>query len=321
MLKLKSVGGILKETASEWSNDAAPRLGAALAYYSLFSLGPLVMIAISVAGLVFGQEAVAGELFGQMRGLIGDEGAAAIQALVKSVHEPKGAGIAGAVGIATLLFGATGVVVQLKDALNTVWEVKPKAGSGIRVFLRKYVVSLAAVMGFGFLLMVSLVLSAALAAAGRFFEGWLPAPEALFHLANFAVTFSVLTLLIAGMFKYLPDVEQRFRDVLLGAAFTALLFMIGKFLIGLYLGKQSLGTTYGAAGSLVVLLVWIYYSAQIIFFGAEFTEVYQRRVGRAPLPSANAEPITAAQAAQEGRRLGAAGKPKRTPGTLQPEPT
>lgn len=292
--------GVFKEAAHEYSIDNVPRLGAALAYYSIFSIGPLLILAISIAGFVFGQEAVSGELFGQIRGLVGDQGAAAIEAIVASARKPEAAGIAGAVGIATLIFGATGVIVQLKDALNTIYEVKPAPGRGLRVFFKKYIVSLAAIMGIGFLLIVSLVVSTVLAAVGKYLTGWLPLPEAVLHLLNFVVTLALFTALIAAMFKYLPDVRLRWRDLWPGALLTSVLFMVGKLAIGLYLGKASIGSTYGAAGSFVVLLIWIYYSAQIVFFGAEFTEVYARRFGREPQPEKDAVRLTPEDKAHQG---------------------
>jgi membrane protein len=223
---MKQILTLFKETAAEWSKDNAPRLGAALAYYSLFSIGPCLLIAVTVAGWVFGAEAVSGELFTQLRGLIGDQGASAVQALIANTHRPA-AGAAGAIGIVTLLIGATGVVVELKNSLNAIWEVEPKPGRGLRVFIKKYIVSLGAVMGFGFVLMVSLVLSTVVAAAGRFVAGMLPLPGWILQLANFATLFVVVTLLIAGMFTYLPDVRLRFRTVLPGAAVTTVLFMVG----------------------------------------------------------------------------------------------
>lgn len=270
---------LLKQAAIKWDADAAPRLGSALAYYSLFSIGPLLLIAVSIAGLIFGKEAVNGELSTQLTGLLGRQGAEAVSTLLAGTHEPEAAGFAGAIGVLTLLFGATSVIVQLKDALNVIWAVHPKPGRGLRLFFRKYVASLAAIMGFGFLLMISLVVSTAVSGVGRYASSLLPLPELALQAADFAVSFTIFTLMIAGIFKFLPDVYLRFRDVLPGAALTSVLFLVGKTLIGLYLGKQGIGSTFGAAGSVVIILIWVYYSAQIVFFGAEFTAVYCRERG------------------------------------------
>jgi membrane protein len=268
---------LLKDTALNWSNHKDARLGAALAYYSIFSIGPLVLIAVAVAGFFFGAEAVRGEVGAQLRGLLGDNGAKAIDGIIAGADKPKEGLFATIFGIGTLLFAAIGVVVQLKDALNTVWEVPASKSGGAWGFIRTYLVSLAGVLALGFLLLVSLLLTTALAAAGKFFQPWLP--ETAMQITGFVVSFGVITVLFAMMFKWLPDAAITWRDVWLGAAFTALLFEIGKFLIGLYIGKQGLESTYGAAASLVVLLIWVYYSSQIVLMGAEFTRAYALRHG------------------------------------------
>ncbi len=268
---------LLKDTALNWSSHKDSRLGAALAYYSIFSIGPLVLIAVAVAGFFFGAEAVRGEVGAQLRGLLGDNGAKAIDGIIAGADKPKEGLFATIFGIGTLIFAAIGVVVQLKDALNTVWEVPASKSGGIWGFVRTYLVSLAGVLSLGFLLLISLLLTTALAAAGKFFPAWLP--ETAMQVVGFIVSFGVITLLFAMMFKWLPDVSLTWRDVWLGAAFTALLFEIGKFLIGLYIGKQGLESTFGAAASLVVLLIWVYYSSQIVLMGAEFTRAYAMRHG------------------------------------------
>lgn len=284
---------LLKEAGNKWLDDGAQRLGAALAYYSLFSLGPLLLIAVSVAGLVFGEDAVSGELFYQIRGLIGDQGAQAVQMLLQNAHKPETASLAGLIGLGTLLIGATGVVIALKESLNLIWGVKPKAGRGVVVFLRKYVLSLAAIMSLGFLLMVSLIASAALSAVGKYLGGVLPVTAAMLQTANLVVSFLLLTALVGGIFKFLPDVKLKFRSVLPGAAVTTALFLVGKTLIGIYLGRQGVDSAFGAAGSLVIIMVWIYYTAQIIYFGAELTEVYCRERQPNLQASKDAEFITA----------------------------
>jgi membrane protein len=267
----------LQETASRWSEHKDARLGAALAYYSIFSVGPLIVISIAIAGLVFGAEAVQAQVFGALHGLLGDSGTQAIDAMLKGANRPREGIVATIIGVATLVFAAVGVVVQLKDALNTVWEVKTPPGSGIWRFVRTYIWSLAGVLSVGFLLLVSMLMTAALSAAGKYIAPYLP--EATLQIAGFLASFAVIAVLFAMIFKWLPDTPIAWRDVWLGASLTAALFEVGKFLIGLYIGKQGLESTYGAAASIVVVLIWVYYTAQLVLMGAEFTNVYARRYG------------------------------------------
>jgi membrane protein len=267
----------LQETVSRWSEHKDARLGAALAYYSIFSLGPLIVIAITIAGLVFGGEAVQAQVFGALHGLLGDSGTQAIDAMLKGANRPREGIFASVIGVGTLVFAAVGVVVQLKDALNTVWEVETPPGSGIWRFVRTYIWSLAGVLSVGFLLLISLLLTAGLSAAGKYIAPYLP--EAMLQIAGFLSSFALIALLFAMMFKWLPDTPIAWRDVWLGAILTAALFEVGKFLIGLYIGKQGLESTYGAAASIVIVLIWVYYSAQLVLMGAEFTNVYARRYG------------------------------------------
>jgi membrane protein len=272
---------LIRDTASSWMTHKAARLGAALAYYSIFSLGPLVVIATVVAGLAFGQEAVRGEVSAQLTSLLGDQGAKGVDNMLADAGRPREGIFAIVLGMGTLLFAAIGVVVQLKDALNTIWDVEPSRGTGIWSFVRTYAVSLAGVLSMGFLLLISLLVTTALSAMGSFLAPYLP--EAVFHVISFVISFAVITLLFAMMFKWLPDIAIGWRDVLPGAFLTAALFEIGKQLIGIYIGKQGLESTYGAAASIVVVLIWVYYSAQLILFGAEFTRVYAQRYGPASL--------------------------------------
>ena len=270
---------ILTETVANWSRHNTARLGAALAYYSIFSLGPIIVISVAVAGTVFGPDAARGEITGQIRGLLGNAGAQAVEAMLAGASRPHDGMVATLIGIGTLVFAAVGVVVQLKDALNTVWNVDAVPAKGYWRLIRGYLISLGAVLGLGFLLLVSLVFTASLAAAGKFVAPYLPeAPiQAMGSLASFALA----TLLFAMMFKWLPDTHVAWREVWLGAAVTAALFEIGKLLIALYIGKQGLESTYGAATSLVMLLVWVYYASQIVLFGAELTHVLAARRGLA----------------------------------------
>ena len=270
---------LIRDTASAWMAHKAAKQGAALAYYSIFSLGPLLVIATIVAGVVFGQEAVRGEVSTQLADLLGDQGAKGVETMLAGADKPREGIFPTILSVVTLLFAALGVVVQLKDALNTIWDAKPSAGSGIWSFVRTYAVSLAGVLSVGFLMLISLLVTAALSAMGNVLAPYLP--EIVFHVASFVISFSVFTLLFAMMFKWLPDIVIGWRDVLPGAVLTAALFEIGIQLIGFYIGKQGLESTYGAAASIVVVLIWVYYSAQLVLFGAEFTRVYAERYGSA----------------------------------------
>jgi membrane protein len=268
---------LLKKAASDWRRDNAARLGAALSYYTLFSVAPLLIIAIAVAGLAFGREAAQGQIVGELQGLIGEAGARAVQDMVEASRRPEAGILATLIGICTLFLGATGAFAELKSALNVVWDV-PDRGGGIKALLLGRLWSFAMVLAIGFLLMVSLVLSAAIAAADGFFA-WVGMPQSAVQLTNAAVSFLIITVLFALIFKFLPDTEVAWGDVWAGAAFTSALFAVGKWLIGLYLGRSGLASTYGAAGSVVILVVWVYYAAQIFFFGAEMTQAYARRHG------------------------------------------
>jgi membrane protein len=298
--KFKTAFEVLKQTFTDWKDDKAPRLGAALAYYTVFSIAPLVVIVIAIAGLRFGHDAAQEQIFGQLSSLVGEQGAKAISGLLAAADKPHEGIIASVMAAVTLLFGATGVFVQLQDALNTIWEVKPKPGRGIWGFIRQRLLSLAMVFGIGFLLLVSLVVSAGLAAAGKWFESTLPGGEELWHSLNFVISFVVISALFALMFKYLPDVKIAWRDVWLGAVLTAFFFTVGKYALGMYLGRSSVSSAYGAAGSLIVLLLWVYYSAQILFFGAEFTQVIANRFGKKLEPAENAMWAPGQKAAQAG---------------------
>lgn len=268
---------VIKQTVVNWSNHRCSTLGAALAYYSIFSFGPLLVISTAIAGMVFGSEAVHGEIAAQVGKLLGPAGAQALEALLAGANHPYQGTLATIFGVGTLLFAAVGVVSQLKAALNTVWECETSGdgGNGLWRVARGYLVSLAGVVSLGFLLLVSLVFTAALAAIGKFIAPY--APTSSLQITGSIVSFCFVTILFAMMFKWLPDTHVDWRDVWLGAALTAALFEIGKFLIGLYVGKLALQSTYGAATSLVMLLIWVYYSAQIVLLGAEFTHVYARR--------------------------------------------
>jgi membrane protein len=265
---------LVKHTATEWIDQGLSRMGAALAFYTLFAIAPLFIIVLAIAGLWFGEAAARRELFSQVSGLVGSEGGDAIQALISAANRPKTGAWATVIAVVTLFVGATGVFVQLQDALNSIWGVRRAPGRGLRNFIKDRLLSFALIVGIGFLLLVSLVLSAGLSALGKYMVGLLPVQETLWQGINFVVSFGVITLLFAMIFKLLPDVKIAWRDVWIGAMLTALLFNLGKFLLGLYLGRSSVTSAYGAAGSLVIVLLWVYYSAQILFFGAKFTQLY-----------------------------------------------
>lgn len=278
-MKLKRIISLIKETFKEWQKDKAPTLAAALAFYTVFSLAPLLIIVIAVAGLVFGQEAAQGQLVGQLQSLVGKDGAEIIQQLVANASHRQSGIIATLVGVGTLLWGATNVFTNLKEALNMIWNVEPPPGRGWLGFLQDRVLSFAMILSIGFLLLVSLVISAVLAAVNQWLNGLLHIPVGIWQVVDFSISFSVVTVLFALIYKFLPDVKLAWNDVWVGAAITSVLFTIGKSLIGIYLGSSGIGSTYGAAGSFVILLLWINYSAQILFLGAEFTQVWTNRYG------------------------------------------
>ncbi len=299
MGRLRSAWDLLRTAFSDWNEDKAPRLGAALAYYTSLSLAPLLLVIIGIAGLAFGEEAARGQILGQLQALVGEQGGRAIQDMLANAQKPSSGIVATAIGLVTLLLGASGVFGQLQDALNTVWEVQPKPGRGIVGLVKDRFLSLTMVLGTGFLLLVSLVVTAAIAAAGGALASLGPGLEAAAHVVVAIVSFAVITVLFAAIFKFLPDAEIRWRDVWVGAVTAAALFVVGKFAIGLYVGHAGIASAYGAAGSFVVVLVWVYYSAQILLFGAEMTQVSANRSGGVR-PARDAVKITAEQRAQEG---------------------
>lgn len=299
-MNIKVFGRVTKGAASEFGKDKVLRLSAALAYYSIFSIAPLVIIIISVAGLLFGTEAVTGQVQAQLRSFLGDQAAQTVESMISAARKPSQSIMAAILGVATLLIGASGVFGQLQDALNTIWEVQPKSGRGILGVIKDRFLSMAMVLGTGFLLLISMVLSAALAAASGYLNETLGLPPLIAEVLNNVVSFLVITMLFAMIFKYLPDVKIKWGDVWVGAIFTAALFTLGKFLLGLYLGRASTASAYGAAGSLIIVLLWVYYSSVILFFGAEFTQVYARERGRRLTPTENAVPLTEEAREEQG---------------------
>jgi membrane protein len=264
----------LKKAASDWMDHNDTSQGAAIAFYTVLSLAPLLVVVVAVAGFFFGQDAVRGEIFGQLRNLIGNQAASTVQTLLKAAYHPAEGIAASIVGFLVLLMGASGVFLQLRQTLNYIWGVDPGIDSGVRGILRSRLFSFAMVIGIGFLLVVSLVVSAVISAVGSYASELISIPAPVLAATNFVITFAITSFLFALIYKVVPEKEIEWEDVAIGAIFTALLFDIGKVLIGLYLGKASVGSAYGAAGSLVVLLVWVYYSSQVFLYGAEFTHVY-----------------------------------------------
>ncbi|HJS07143.1 MAG TPA: YihY/virulence factor BrkB family protein [Pirellulales bacterium] len=266
---------LLMQAGSQWVSHKDARLGAALAYYSIFSIGPLIVVVISIAGFIFEEEAVRGEVSAGLKGLLGESGARAVNNMLAAADRSHQGVFATIIGVGALIFAAIGVVVQLKDALNTVWDVKALAAKGLWGFARNYVLSFAGVLSLGFLLLISMLLTTALSAASRYLGTFFP--EVALQAAGSAASFFVIAFLFALMFKWLPDAKVAWADVWLGAVLTAALFELGKFLIALYIGKQGLESTYGAAASLVIVLIWVYYAAQIVLFGAEFTNAHSKQ--------------------------------------------
>jgi membrane protein len=299
----RALVSLLKRTGSEWVDDSAPSRAASLSYYTVFSLAPLLLIAVAIAGVVFGRDAVSGELARQLEGLFGAGSARAIEEMMAGASQTRTGVLASIAGVVLLVLGSTGAFVELQDTLNVMWDVDRKKTSGLWAFLRARLLSFAMIGVIAFLLLASLVVSAGLAALGRFAEGILPGGELVVEIVNFVVSFAVIAVLFAAIFKVLPDVEIAWREVWLGAAVTSLLFVIGKLLIGLYIGKSSVASSYGAAGSFAALLVWVNYSAMIVLFGAEFTQVHSRwlRAQQTPPPESVRRGAEGAEGA-EGKR-------------------
>ncbi|MEO8892332.1 MAG: YihY/virulence factor BrkB family protein [Coleofasciculaceae cyanobacterium] len=297
-MNLKIFFELLKETFKEWQEDKASRLAAALAYYTAFSIAPLLIIVIAIAAVFFGEQAAQGQIVERIQNLVGREGAEAIQTMIQNSRKPTTGTIATIISIGVLLFGATNVFAQLQDALNTIWEVAPKPG--VKGLVKTRFISFTLILGVGFLLLVSLVLSTVLAVLGNYLGDLFPNLQLIWSVVNFTISFGIITLLFALIYKFLPDVKITWGDVGIGAAITALLFTIGKSLLGLYLANSSVGSTYGAAGSFVVLLLWVNYSAQILLFGAEFTQVYANKYGSQIVPDSHAIPLTEEARTQQG---------------------
>jgi len=277
----KTIWWMLSETFAGWNRHEAPRMGAALAFYTILSLAPLVILVISFLALVFGQSSAQEQLISQVRNLVGHQGAEAVEGLIVQARQPASGWFAAIIGLITLLIGASGVFGELRSGLNMIWNVTPRIEHGLWGVIRQRFFSFGMVLAVGFLLLVSLVVGTALAAVGKFFGGMLPLPEFVLGALNQVVSLGGTVVLFALLFRYVPETRIAWRKLWVGAMVTGMMFTIGKFLIGLYLGKAGVGSAYGAAGSLVVMIVWVYYSAMIFLFGAEFTYVWGRYEGDA----------------------------------------
>lgn len=302
---LREAFDILKTTVQKWLDDKASRLAAALSFYTILSLAPLLLLIVSIVGLVVGPDEIQKAVSDQAQSLIGDSGKELVGAVFANAD--RSSGILGTIfGLLILAFGATGVVAQLQDALNLIWHVERQPGGGVRSFLRKRILSFASILGIGFLLLVSLVASAAISVLADWMSGFVANSESVLRLFDFAVSLVLFSLVFAFMYKFLPDVIIHWRDVWIGGVATAIFFAAGKFLLGVYLGSSSTASAYGAFGSLVVVLVWVYYSSQIVFFGAELTQVLARRYGSGLAPEEGARWLPEAgrrDGQREGERL------------------
>jgi membrane protein len=300
-MNLKHLYELCRESVSAWIDDYAPSMGAAISYYTIFSLTPLLVIVIAIAGALFGREAAQGQIVEQISGLVGREGATAVEAMLRSVSEPDKGLIAGLISAVVLLVGATTVFAELQSALDRIWHVPEREKpSGIWAVLRARLLSFGLILGLAFLLMVSLVVSAGVAAFGNWFGGLLPGWEVLLHVLNVLISLGIVTLLFAMIYKLMPTAKIAWRDVWIGALVTAVLFELGKLGIGLYLGKSGVNESFAAAGSLVLLVAWVYYAVQIFLLGAEFTKIYANAHGSASGTKAVEATKVAAEQADAG---------------------
>lgn len=286
---MRAFWGLLKATATDWINDHAQRLGAALSFYTILAASPLFVIVFFIVNLWLNATSARQQIFDQIGALIGPQGAQALQTILVNPHQQSQGPVASVIALGTLVLTATGLFLELQEDLNLIWGVEEKPGQGVRGFIKNRLLSFAMIIGIGFLLLVSLLVSAALSALNKYFSGFLPGATVLWQMVNILVSFGVITLLFAMIYKVLPDVKIAWREVWVGAAITALLFTVGKFLLGMYLGRSTVASAYGAAGSAVIILLWIYYSAQILFFGAELTQVYACRFGKKLEPADHAQ--------------------------------
>jgi membrane protein len=287
-MTLKAIFPLFKEAYFAWDEDKCWHLGAALSYFTIFSLGPVLIIIIAIAGVVFGKAAAQGQIVSEVQGLIGTNGAQAIQTMIQSAGNMKTTVGAAIFGFIMLIFGATNLFVQLRDALNSIWQIEEKPIGTVRAYFKAHIISFTLILGVAFVLLVSLIISAGLAAFDQFLSGLVPGLGVLLSVLDFLISFVVIGFVFALLFKYLPEAKIGWKDVIIGGGMTSLLFGIGKYLIGLYLRNTSVSSAFGAASSLVILMLWAFYSAQIMLYGAEFTKVYSNRFGSKFYPDPSA---------------------------------
>lgn len=297
---VRNIWGTIVEVFDAWLEDKAPRMGAAIAYYAVFSMAPLLVLALAVGGLIFTREAARNSLMSEIQSTLGGPAASALESIAENVQKSGHGAAATVFGIVTLLIGATGVFTELQDALNTIWRVRTKEGRSVWQIVRERFLSFTVVIGTAFLLLISLVVSALLTALGNWLSSSLAGGEFFWRGFNMVLSFLSVTLLFTIIFKMLPDVRLPWRPVFVGALTTALLFMLGKYAIGVYLAQSGATTAFGAAASLVVLLLWVYYSAQILLLGAVFTRVLVGRSQKRVEVTPNAQPQTANERVKQG---------------------
>jgi membrane protein len=298
--KLTLYWGLLKDAFNGFMDDRALKLSASLSYYTIFSLSPMLIVIISISSLFYGREAIEGEISEQIQDLVGTQAAAQIEELLRNAQLSQQSGLAAVIGIGTLVIGATGIFAEIQDSINSIWGVKPKPKQGWLKYIVNRLLSFSMIVSIGFLLLVSLVINAAIDLFSRELEEWLDSVTIyVFYVVNLALVASVITVLFALIYRVLPDGRLRWKDAFVGAAFTALLFMIGKFVIGAYLSQPSVSSTYGAAGSVIILLLWVYYSAAILFFGAEFTKAYANKLGKGITPKDHAVLVQSREIVQQ----------------------
>ncbi len=297
---LRQIWRLLQQTFKEWNEDKASRLAAALAYYTVFSLTPLITITLAIVGIFFGKDAARGELVAQIQGLVGRQSAQVIETAIANISQNAHPGVISVINIGILLFAASGVFTELQDALNTIWEVAPKPGKAVRIFIRQRLLAFLMVLCIGFLLLASLMANTLLVAISHLFVNVLPGGNVSWQFFNTVGSFVLTTLLFSLIYKYVPQVKIAWSDVWIGALMTAALFSIGKYALGLYLAKNTFSSAFGAAGSLVFVVAWVFYSAQILFFGAEFTHVYARQYGSCIRPRKYAVSLTEDIRIQQG---------------------
>lgn len=297
----RGIVGVIRGTFQSWGEDKAARLAAALSYYTIFSIAPLLVLVIAIAGFIIGNNtAIRDQILTQVQQMVGQQGAQMVNTLITNTSRPRDGIIASVIGLVTLVFGATGVFNQLKDALNTIWEVAPNKNRGISGIVQERISGMVMILGLGFLLLVTFVISTALSVLNQYFTNLLGNSGLISMLVNYGIQILVITFIFGAIFRGLPDVKIKWRDVWVGALVTTILFLIGQYLISLYLSKASPASTYGAAGSLVVLMLWVYYSTQILFLGAEFTKVYSAARGAEILPNENAHLLTPVERIHQG---------------------